>query len=115
GLREVKTAGLVKALIDTDSRNRTQEIRIGRHDSVTGAFTGGLYFDSGQYGYDGAGNISAIGSNAYSYDGAGRLIQAVDQYGSYRRQTYSYDDFGNMTRKAQYDSSGATIPLIDDN
>lgn len=55
-------------------------------------------WNSGTYVYDGAGNISGIGSDYYVYDPAGRLIRGsadkqrsgVDSY-----QTYTYDKFGN--------------------
>ncbi|MEK6371061.1 MAG: RHS repeat-associated core domain-containing protein [Acidobacteriota bacterium] len=55
-------------------------------------------WNSGTYAYDGAGNISGIGSDYYVYDPAGRLIRGsadkqrsgVDNY-----QSYTYDKFGN--------------------
>lgn len=50
---------------------------------------------AGQYRYDGAGNIKAIGTNQYVYDGAGRLITATMTAGV---RAYTYDEFGNLVR-----------------
>jgi RHS repeat-associated protein len=49
---------------------------------------------SGNYVYDGAGNITAIGSDTFFYDVEGRLTQATVQ-GS--QQSYTFDAFGNRT------------------
>jgi len=62
---------------------------------------------SGDYAYDGAGNIVQIGTaaapsgdnrtNAYTYDSVGRLKTATVNDSSLRSQGYAYDAFGNMT------------------
>jgi RHS repeat-associated protein len=53
---------------------------------------------SGTYAYDGAGNITAIGSNIYSYDAVGRLTKAVVVSGGVTHiQEFTYDAYGNMT------------------
>jgi RHS repeat-associated protein len=53
---------------------------------------------SGAYTYDGAGNITAIGSNTYSYDALGRLTKAVVVSGGLTHtQEFTYDAYGNMT------------------
>jgi len=51
---------------------------------------------SGTYQYDGAGNISAIGSDTYAYDTLSRLVQANVKGNS---ETYVYDAFGNLISK----------------
>src|SRR5438105_2175561 len=51
-------------------------------------------WSSGQYSYDGAGNIKAIGTNSYVYDSASRLVSASE---SSHTETYAYDGFGNIT------------------
>ena len=58
---------------------------------------------SGAYAYDGAGNVTAIGSNTYTYDKVSRLLSAT-QYsgtlagtGSPKTQTATYDLYGNVT------------------
>ncbi len=52
--------------------------------------TAGTQFNSGTYMYDGAGNITKIGSNVYGYDGRSRLISWSGQTGN-----YIYDRYGN--------------------
>jgi YD repeat-containing protein len=56
-----------------------------------------LTWTTGQYLYDGSGNIKQIGSDTYRYDSAGRLIQAVVKGAT---ESYKYDAFGNLTEKA---------------
>ena len=53
-------------------------------------------WQSGQYSYDGAGNIEAIGTDRYVYDAVGRLVSGTAAKGT-RKQTYAYDAFGNLT------------------
>jgi len=73
--------------------------RIWAHDS--GGSTS--YFDSGQYSYDAAGNITAMVfgqgdvDRTFGYDGLGRLgeYQVTGPTGSSWEYTYHYDDFGN--------------------
>lgn len=66
-------------------------------------------WNSGTYSYDGAGNIYAIGSNYYVYDKASRLTEGTPAYESSvtstYRQTFTYDQYGNMTAKRTYVSS----------
>lgn len=58
--------------------------------------TGANPWDSGAYTYDGAGNITRIGSQSFVYDQAQRLVQAkLDGV----LDTYGYDAFGNVTSK----------------
>ena len=47
---------------------------------------------TGEFVYDGSGNIASAGTDQYRYDSAGRLIQAA--VGS-AAETYGYDAFGN--------------------
>ena len=49
---------------------------------------------SGPYVYDGAGNITDIGSDHFAYDSVGRLISGTSE-GSANSQSYAYDSFGN--------------------
>ena len=55
---------------------------------------GASSWSSGDYSYDGAGNIVAIGADAYVYDSVGRLISGTAK-GPTNRQDYSYDSYGN--------------------
>jgi RHS repeat-associated protein len=66
---------------------------------------------AGQYRYDGAGNIKAIGTNQYVYDGAGRLITATMTAGV---KAYTYDEFGNLVRVVSNgDSAHVTVAGVD--
>jgi len=101
GLEDVITFGQVRTLVDPDARNRPGSINVGRWDGST--FTE-HYYQSGSYDYDAAGNIAQIGANVYGYDAANRLVRASTVFaGTTRKQTFSYDDFGNMTQKDLYD------------
>jgi RHS repeat-associated protein len=51
-------------------------------------------WDSGEYFYDGSGNIRAIGLERYVYDAAGRIVSGT-ALGPANRQSYTYDAFGN--------------------
>ncbi len=53
----------------------------------------GTNFDTGTYTYDGAGNITAIGSNTYAYDARSRLSSWSSPSGS---GSYTYDRYGNF-------------------
>ena len=60
-----------------------------------------LRWSSGNYQYDGAGNVTKIGNSVYLYDLGGRLTSGkvyADPLGggSPSLQTYSYDPFGNI-------------------
>jgi RHS repeat-associated protein len=51
-------------------------------------------FDTGPYTYDGAGNITFIGSDQFAYDARSRLVSAT--LAGQSSQGYSYDRFGNV-------------------
>jgi RHS repeat-associated protein len=51
-------------------------------------------WSTGNYSYDGAGNITAIGTDTYVYDVYGRLTSGTAGPG--RTSSYTYDRFGNM-------------------
>ena len=54
-------------------------------------------FDTGTYGFDGAGNVRAIGADSYTYDGAHRLTSGtVKAAGQNRLETYVYDTADNL-------------------
>jgi RHS repeat-associated protein len=72
---------------------------------------GTITWDSGTYVYDGAGNITAIGTESYSYDKMQRLIQSTINGST---DMYVYDEFGNLTAKSAGGQS-QTIPPVDRN
>ena len=51
----------------------------------------------GDYTYDGAGNVTAIGADTFTYDAFHRLTHA-DLTSVGQSQNYTYDRFGNITR-----------------
>ncbi len=64
----------------------------------------GIAWTTGQYAYDGAGNVTQVGTKKYLYDAVSRLTAESDGYsntsGSFSLlNTYSYDAFGNMTNR----------------
>ncbi len=72
----------------------------------TGSSISGDLFDTGDFSYDGAGNITqmrkAVGGveifkDEFAYDAASRLVQA--KFGIHA-QDYTYDGWGNLTSKA---------------
>ena len=94
--------------IDPDVRNRPASVKIGEWNG-TEVITSG-YFDSGAYAYDGAGNISQIGANHYGYDSVNRLVAATDVTdGTWRRQVFAYDPYGNMTERKEYNLGGTQV------
>jgi len=58
---------------------------------------------SGDYTFDGTGNIIAIGDDVYVYDSVGRLVSGTAR-GAANQQKYSYDSFGN---RLYADTTGA--------
>jgi RHS repeat-associated protein len=78
--------GLVTTISsDTSGIPRPSQIK-----SVSGTTT---VFDTGAYSYDGAGNITKMGTMTFSYDARSRLT-ADTAFGSHG---YSYDRYGNLT------------------
>ena len=79
----------------------------------------GLTWTSGDYSYDGAGNISAIGTAAapgtqghrtYGYDSLTRLTKAEIGVTPSVTHEYSYDVYGNRTQDT-IDSQSVTVPV----
>jgi len=64
-------------------------------------------FSSGPYEYDGAGNISRIGSDSYRYDTLNRLVMAeiVTPTSNIENVFWSYDSFGNMLTQLRQDDA----------
>ncbi|MEM7048355.1 MAG: RHS repeat-associated core domain-containing protein [Acidobacteriota bacterium] len=58
---------------------------------------GSLRFDSGSYGYDGAGNTWKIGVDRYVYDAASRLVRGTARSAA-RWEAYQYDAKDNLVR-----------------
>ena len=73
--------------------------------------SGPTSWTNGPYTYDGSGNLTGIGREVYVYDAVGRL-QSATQHGpdlsSMQTQSFTYDDYGNLTSTTKL---GQTIPL----
>jgi RHS repeat-associated protein len=81
---------------------------MARPASITSTRPGQTFpvsWSSGAYGYDGAGNITAIGSDSFHYDLVGRLVKGTARNGT-RRQEYTYDRYGNLTGLTTYGPGG---------
>ena len=66
---------------------------------ATSGVAGGANFATGNYAYDGAGNIKSMGSDPFAYDTVSRLKSSQLTVGGVgRSQSYDFDHFGNITR-----------------
>lgn len=97
-------------------------------DSGGGAAVPPTWF-SGEYRYDGAGNIRNIGvqtaqygdgkptlndsnqQNSYGYDTAGRLVSETVNRGSTQTEQYSYDSFGNLLSRQRNGAMAITFDV----
>lgn len=68
--------------------------------TASGVAAGGDNWTTGDYAYDGVGNVKGIGNSNFRYDKVSRLVSAnvfLYTWGRVSRsQTYTYDAFGNM-------------------
>ena len=94
--------GASGAAADPDLPVATTTVNISIH-------TAGQTWTTGAYAYDGAGNITAIGTAAapgtpgyrtYQYDEAARLTKAAIGVGAVATYQYGYDEYGNRRRYA---------------
>lgn len=69
------------------------------------AVSGGSVGATLAYGYDGAGNVTTIGSEVYLYDQVGRVAESRLGSGT---QTYEFDPFGNITEIQTTPAGGST-------
>jgi RHS repeat-associated protein len=75
---------------------------------------GPFSWTAGEYRYDGAGNITGIGSESFVYDKVGRLRSATvrgPDLTTLQTQTFAYDDYGNLTSTSKL---GQTVDLSAD-
>lgn len=77
-------------------------VSIARPRKIEAKLGTSTLWSSGDYNYDGSGNIKSIGTWAFQYDGVNRLTRARQHdgqltTGTQREQTYVYDRFGNLT------------------
>ena len=66
---------------------------------------------TGEYHYDGAGNIAVIGSETFAYDKLSRLQTATvrgSDMATLQTQTFRYDEYGNLTETSKL---GQTVSL----
>ncbi|HEV7505183.1 MAG TPA: RHS repeat-associated core domain-containing protein [Thermoanaerobaculia bacterium] len=84
-----------------------------RRPSSEGASGPSAAWSSGAYSYDGAGNITRIGTSSYTYDAVSRLTSGTifdgpTGGGTQKTQSYTFDSFGNLTNIAG--TSGRVTP-----
>jgi RHS repeat-associated protein len=97
-------------------------------DAGGGAWAPPTWF-SGEYRYDGSGNIKSIGaptsihgdgkstlngdgqSDTYVYDTAGRLVSGTVNHGATNTETYAYDSFGNRIQKQTNGALAVSLPV----
>jgi RHS repeat-associated protein len=90
--------------------NDPHEMRRPAAVAASGTYAG---WSSGPYGYDGAGNIKAMGTSWFTYDAVSRLVSAnlfdgPTGAGNPKNQSYSFDAFGNLQSIAG--TSGRSTP-----
>src|SRR5437016_6253322 len=75
--------------------------RMARPGGFTSTLNGATLWNTGSYAYDGAGNVTRVGSSYYLYDNVSRIgtasfsTLALDG-GTPTVQNYAYDPFGNL-------------------
>jgi RHS repeat-associated protein len=97
--------GMVNQVLHANNVRSTQAIagnQMARPLSITvqDASTSATLWATGNYVYDGAGNITRAGGNYYLYDPFGRVTEGTAEYVSgsnHKLQRHTYDAFGNMT------------------
>ena len=94
-LKTVQYSNLTQSSYTQDLMGRTASVTAANQASGTTAWA------SGNYAYDGAGNIRSIGADTFNYDVLSRLLSATVghsfQGGSVTVQVgYTYDNFGNL-------------------
>lgn len=70
----------------------------------------GAAWCSGNYTYDGSGNIVRIGADSYQYDTVSRVVSGTADYQRteiFSRQNYAYDAYGNRTSASR--DAGSTV------
>jgi RHS repeat-associated protein len=75
----------------------------------------GTQWDSGLYTYDGAGNVSAIGTDTFAYDRVNRLRTSATTFqGVTHNQAFTYDLFGNLTSMGVAGNEGTRTFTVDE-
>lgn len=78
-------------VIDQQDRDLFGVARPNRIKTI--GVVGGPQFDTGTYGYDGSGNVKAIGAERFVYDSVSRVKEGTAEG---QTQKYDYDTFGNI-------------------
>ncbi|HQR44457.1 MAG TPA: RHS repeat-associated core domain-containing protein [Thermoanaerobaculia bacterium] len=102
-LASYKTGNGVTTTIEVDTSGMARPRRIGSAGALQN-------WTTGVFSYDGAGNITGMGSDTFNYDYRSRLTKAA--FGSIAgapNETFTYDDFGNMTQRSWSGTGGGTV------
>jgi RHS repeat-associated protein len=108
--RMINQVAHANGITDTHSVDTSGMQRPGSITSTLGATT---RWTTGAYSYDGAGNITKMGTSWFTYDKVSRLttgtvFTGATGGGTQKQQTYTFDAFGNLT--AVGGSPGRNIP-----
>lgn len=102
--------GMVETIAnDPDRIQRPRSITVTALDDAFLPYTA---WATGDYAFDGAGNIEAIGADQFQYDKVSRLVHSV--LGASvpgRSQSYSFDLYGNLVSKATDGGAPQPIPI----
>ncbi len=109
--------GMVNQVVHANGITDTQAVDasgIRRPGSITSTFGAAARWTTGTYNYDGAGNITKMGTSWFTYDKVSRLTTGTvfigtTGGGTQKQQTYTFDAFGNLT--AVGGSPGRNIPI----
>ncbi len=98
-------------VVDTQAVDANSMARPG---SITSTLGAAIRWTTGTYSYDGAGNITKMGTSWFTYDKVSRLttgtvFTGTTGGGTQKQQTYSFDAFGNLTEVGG--SPGRTISI----
>jgi RHS repeat-associated protein len=109
--------GMVNQVVHANGITDTQAVDasgIRRPGSITSTFGAATRWTTGTYNYDGAGNITKMGTSWFTYDKVSRLttgtvFTGTTGGGTQKQQTYTFDAFGNLTTVGG--SPGRNIPI----
>src|SRR6266850_3782061 len=116
GLQSLSYPNGVTETLTPDAMFRPHQIVV----KLPGNSSSNTYMDTGNYVYDGVGNITAMGTDTFGYDLIGRLTSAsvhsknkndANQQTTYAL-TWQYDDYGNLLRADQSDGTSSSSKIF---
>jgi RHS repeat-associated protein len=110
---DYQLGGMLHRVVHANNVTRTQTFDPSHHwqrpfEIKTTNVANGGDWSTGLYAYDGAGNISSIGTIDYRYDRLHRFLEEKVENAVFSEQVAQFDNFGNLT---QLTTGGNTRPL----